>query len=73
MQFFGSKTTAVALTTMKIQKFQSIEKISLDSFGGGSEIFLLREGYPQFPFFLSGFYSLNLCVPHNFQKPIPQS
>ena len=48
-------------------------KISLDSFGEGSGIFLFREGYPQFPFFLSGFYSLILGVPHNFQEPIPQS
>ena len=35
-------------------------------FGGGSGIFLFREGYPQFLFFLSEFYSLTLCIPHNF-------
>ena len=72
MEFFGSQITAVRWKTMKIQIFQSIENF-FRFFWGGSGIFLFREGYPQFPFFLSGFYSLILGVPHNFQEPIPQS
>ena len=71
MEFFGSQITAVTWKTMKIQKFQSIENFFRFIFWGG--IVLFREGYPQFPFFLSGFYSLILGVPHNFQEPSPQS
>ena len=70
MEFFGSQITAVTWKTMKIQIFHSIEQFFRFILGG---IVLFREGSPQFPFFLLGFYSLILGVPHNFQEPSPQS
>ena len=55
MEFFGSKTTALTWKTMKIQKFQSIEKISLDSFGGGMESFRSEKDILNFRFFFQDF------------------